>query len=404
MQFFVILMILFRLFLWDVAVNMGIAGCSLPAKTGKSATFYDVQGFGSTTPGGQDGKVYRVNSLAERGPGSLRDAVQASGPRIIVFDVSGTIHLHQDLIISQPFVTVAGQSAPTPGITLRGAGIRVETHDVVLQHLRIRVGDDPVGPSPRSRDGLQITGPSAFNIIADHLSVSWAVDENVSITRGAHDITISNSIISEALNSSLHPEGRHSMGILVGEGCFRVALIRNLLAHNSERNPRIKGDSAVLAVNNLAYNCANNAFVVVGSPDGPSFVSLVGNVFLPGPDTPYDIKAIHFSSRAHKLSKLYLLDNLLAERPSKPLIFSLAALPPIWNPAVKIYPARKIEALLMQHAGARPRERDPIDRRIVEEVFMRTGQIINSQKEIGGWSLPVNADIEYFGKKEVEKE
>lgn len=400
MRFFFIMTLLLEFLMCHVAAAMVMPGFSPPNMKRESPAIPGAQGFGTATPGGGGGQVYRIKSLAAGGPGSLREALEATGPRIILFEVAGNIFLREMLVIDQPFVTVVGQSAPSPGITLRGAGIRIQTHDVALQHLRIRIGDDPAGPSPGSRDGLQVIGSSAYNIVADHLSISWAIDENISVTRGAHDVTISNCLVSEGLNRSLHPEGAHSMGILVGEGCHRIAIIRNLLAHNGERNPRIKGDTSVLAVNNLAYNSGGNAFVVVGSEDGPSLVSLVGNVFLPGPDSPQEIKAIHFSSRHKASSRIYLRDNLLGgKRAFAPSAF-LALSPLVWHYSVKVYAARRIERLLPHQAGARPWERDGTDRRIAREVLMRSGRIIDSPNDVGDWSWLAPNGEGYYAKPE----
>ena len=130
-------------------------------------------GFGITTPAGSgrhlstpQTTVYKVTNLNSSGSGSLAACTGASGPRVCVFEVAGTINLTSELKVKNPYITIAGQTAPSPGITLRGAGLRITTHDVLVQHIRIRVGDNPNGPNPENRDGLGINGQSGvYNIV-----------------------------------------------------------------------------------------------------------------------------------------------------------------------------------------------------------------------------------------------
>ena len=144
-------------------------------------------------------------------------------------------------------MTVAGQTAPSPGVVLTGAGLKISTHDIVVQHLAIRVGDALEGPKPGSRDGVTIDGSSAeaFNIVLDHLSISWSIDENF-ITYGdnVRDVTLSNSIVSEGLYRSIHPEGPHSMGVLIGVGSHRFSFHNSIIAPNSAfvNSPNISSD------------------------------------------------------------------------------------------------------------------------------------------------------------------
>src|SRR5690606_17601334 len=177
--------------------------------------FPGAEGFGAFTPGGRGGRVIAVTTLESDGPGSLRAAVQAKGPRIIVFRVGGLIDMKGGIAIEEPFVTIAGQTAPGDGICLANGSLTIRTHDVVLRHLRVRVGDGPTGGNPENRDALCIagSGDEAYNIVVDHCSFSWALDENVQTWRGPRDITIQWSITSESLLDSLHPKGRHGKGM-----------------------------------------------------------------------------------------------------------------------------------------------------------------------------------------------
>src|SRR5690606_31741653 len=132
-------------------------------------------GFGVDTAAGRGGQVHRVTNLKDSGAGSLRACVNASGPRVCVFEVSGTIRMAGDLTIRNPKITIAGQTAPSPGIMLRGGGLHIATSDVLVQHLRVRPGDDPEGHTPENRDALKISNPELItNIVVDHCSFSWA--------------------------------------------------------------------------------------------------------------------------------------------------------------------------------------------------------------------------------------
>ncbi len=143
----------------------------------KLPVFPKAQGFGIYTPAGRYGKVYRVTNLNNRGTGSLRDAMEASARRVVIFEVSGTIWLNSNIVVKEPYLTVAGQTAPSPGITLARAGIVVSAHDVLIQHLLVRVGDLPVGTKPDFRDCIQVVGAAdgqreVYNVVIDHCSVS----------------------------------------------------------------------------------------------------------------------------------------------------------------------------------------------------------------------------------------
>jgi hypothetical protein len=356
-------------------------------------------GFGTTTPAGRGGQVLRVTNLNDDGAGSLRAAISASAPRVVVFDVSGTIVLSSNLTITEPFLTVAGQTAPSPGITLRGAGLIVSTHDVVVLHLRIRPGDDAAGPTPSTRDAFRLHGGSGVaNVVLDHVSASWAIDENggTSTSGTRRDLTISNSIISEGLHHSLHGDGPHSKGLLLGQGTQRVALVRSLLAHNYDRNPWFKGGTSGVVVNSVIYNWGNSKATYFTNTDSslPDSGAVVGNVYLRGPNTPARAWPIQVATRTSG-SRFYIADNTLnrAPLPSDPwsLVESkagsgvIAAAPPVWPAGIAVLPSGETEAHVLQYAGARPADRDAVDARIVNEVRTGTGRIIDSTGQVGGW-------------------
>ncbi len=350
--------------------------------------FPGAQGFGTETVAGRGGRVIKVTNLDDKGSGSLRAALEADGPRIVVFEVSGNIALHKNLAIKNPYITVAGQTAPSPGIALTGAGLEIRTHDVLVQHLRIRVGDASHGPPPLRRDGCVVYGPDGYNVVLDHMSISWGVDKNTSTWYSVHDITISNSIIAEALASSIHPEGEHSMGSLVGDHGKRISFVGNLWAHNKARNPAMKGDTSTVILNNVMYDAGIWSMYMADDFDhGPSAASVVGNVFIPGPATPEAAKALVVESSVKPGTAIYLSDNFYAGNffSNKAAFDPRVTSPPVWHHGMIVHDSRDVEALILASAGARPAERDAVDARIIQELQNRSGRVIDSPRQVGGW-------------------
>jgi pectate lyase len=252
--------------------------------------FPSAEGYGKNAVGGRGGRVFEVTNLNDSGPGSLRTAVDSAAPRIVVFRTGGTIKLQTPLTISSPFITIAGQTGTGGGISLRNdpsngrPSIRILTHDVVIRHLRVRPG--PSAHTTDVLDAVQI-GKNAYNVVIDHCSMSWAVDENVNTWDTTHDITVQWSIISEALNESVHPEGAHSRGFLVGgdgEGSQRISIHHNLFAHNDKRNPQLSNNGYDDVVNNVIYNYGRVAIQSTDVDDQVEF-NVVGNYVKPGPDS-----------------------------------------------------------------------------------------------------------------------
>lgn len=365
---------------------------------GELPIFPGAEGAGTTTPAGRGGKVIRVTNLNDSGPGSLREALAERGPRIVIFDVSGTIELSDHLTIRNPYLTLAGQTAPAPGITIQGGTIEVRTHDVLIQHIRIRVGDDPAGPKPASRDGIRLHGSSIYNVVIDHVSASWSLDELLS-TYNQGGITIRNSIFSEGLSRSIHPDGEHSKGVFIAEGSQKVTLVGNLIAHNRDRNPGIKGNTSSIIVNNVIYNWGNGTAIPIwedsSKPTGkPILASIVGNVFINGPNTPSRGVCMKIYESVSPGTKVYLSDNLWAKASADPWSIGevktslpvKASEPPVWTP-LTVLPSDEVEAWVLANAGARPAERDAVDKRIIDEVRSRTGRIIDSPSQVGGWPV-----------------
>lgn len=396
-----------------LAALLASATAAAPLAADALPVFPQATGYGAETVAGRGGTVYRVTNLNDSGAGSLRACVEAKGPRVCVFEVSGTIKMSKDLGITNPYITIAGQTAPSPGIMLRGAALRISTSEVLVQHLRVRSGDDPEGPTPSNRDSLKIESPPEKpikNIVVDHCSFSWAIDEVASVWRGYDNVTLSNNIFSEGLRESLLPTTA-GYGLILGPWDGKVAVIGNLFAHNKERNPLSRATHAVI-VNNVVYNRANMD-VDLQSEDGlKTHTAVIGNVFLRGADYARNTKPVLVRTSGSlalpSQSKVYVADNASQDRSgddewsvvgaSEGTLPSAlkSALPPTW-PAGLTRLSTQSDAVLstvLKFAGARPADRDPVDKRVVQSVRDGTGRIINCvsadgsercKKNAGGW-------------------
>ena len=378
-------------------------------------------GFGMETKAGRGGKVYKVTNLNVDGTGSLKACIDGSVPRTCVFEVSGAIRITSDLIIRNGQLRIAGQTAPSPGIMIRGAAIRITASDVLIQHIRVRTGDDPNGPDPDNRDSLKIEGSAAKpvrNVVIDHCSFAWSIDELAS-TWGPHDsITFTNNIFGEPLNDSLHPQYdgtgtmTHGYGVLFGPADgSSITFVGNLLAHIVNRNPLSRATELVM-VNNLVYNREDTDLDLQSQDGRVSKSSVVGNVFLRGPnfDRPTKPLYIHTNGEFSLLpgSRVYVYNNSAPDSGSN--YSDLVALTggdvipnlmtqttaPVWNTGLVAQKTEKsaVYSRVLSFAGARPTDRDSVDKRIVSNVRTRTGQIINCvsadsttrcSKNAGGW-------------------
>lgn len=376
--------------------------CTGAALAVEPASFSD---FGSNTPAGRGGKIIRVTTLDADGPGSLMAAIAESGPRIVVFEVAGVIDLdRRDLKIREPFITIAGQTAPSPGITLIRGGLKIQTHDVKLQHLRLRIGDAGMAKKSNFEKDASIEGARARNVVVDHCSFSWATDENLSVSgprlegpeKTAGRVTLSNNIIAEALHDSAHLKGKHSMGSLIHDNVQEVAVIGNLYAHNNDRNPFFKANTTGLIANNYIYNPGSAAIRLDFVPkewEGHALpemarVSIVGNVMQAGQNTRDGLGLVRGSMTG---GLAWMHDNLAfgPKGEAAPLTYGLFAaldVPPIWPKSDwQPLPAATVPEAVLQHAGARPKDRDAVDARLVADIRAGRGQRIDSQVDVGGY-------------------
>jgi len=365
--------------------------------------FPGAEGFGTDTLAGRSGRVIEVTTLADDGPGSLRAALNIPEPRIIVFRVGGTIELKTQLFIAHPFVTIAGQTAPGGGICLKNAGLVILTHDVLVQHIRVRPGNEGK-VRPDTNDAIEILGQNggtdgARHVVLDHISASWSEDETISTWYGAHDVTISFSIISEALNRSRHHKQTHSAGLLIGDSSYNVSVHHCLMAHNDFRNPLIIEGGTHDIVNNVVYNWGVLCAEVVDY-DSNSFLNFVGNFFLPGPSTktgPYEI----LIGTERGTPKIYVQDNIGPRRLDSSVSDwnvvkygwdsdqnapeTYRSPNPFAVPPVTTFDANDVFEMILASSGATLPVRDSVDERVVANVRNQTGRIINSPADVGGY-------------------
>ena len=362
--------------------------------------FPGAEGGGMYSPGGRGGKVITVTNLNDSGPGSFRWACEQGGARIIVFNVAGVINLKTPLYVRAPYVTIAGQTAPGDGICIAGESFQVDTHDVVIRHMRFRRGDTRVHNREDSFGGNPVG-----NIMIDHCSAEWGLDENISFYRHMYDpsegqykttelklptvnVTIQNTISAKALDTYNHAFG----STLGGENNM---FTRNLWASNSGRNPSIGWNGVFNFVNNVVFNWVHR------SSDGGDYTAkfnMINNYYKPGPATPKEGNIGHRilkpeagrSKLDHKVyGRVYSEGNIMEGYPeitadnwaggiqieSDPdtgeFTDYMRSKTPFEMPYVRISSAEDAYDFILKNVGATIPTRDIIDERIIEEV--RTG-------------------------------
>jgi hypothetical protein len=414
------------------------ASAEQPAAGAELLAFPGALGWAAHTPGGRGGQVIRVTTLAAKGPGSFLEALETKGPRVIVFEVGGVIDMRgEEIEIDEPFLTIAGQTAPAPGITLLRAGVNIRAHDVVIQHIRVRTGT--AGMSKRTGWEPDAMGTiSAYNVIVDHCSLTWSVDENLSASgkrfiganpdewrqHTSHAITFSNNLLAEGLANATHAKGEHSKGSLIHDNVTDILIIGNLYAHDAERSPLFKGGVHGQIINNLIYDPGQRAvhYNLIAAEWGEhpfqvGKISLVGNAMRAGPSTPSDV-ALFMLGGAGDV-ELYMKDNIAVDRLGRPLPMlgryttSAAKIievktAPSFPEGVKPLPAVEVENSVIANAGARPWDRDEHDWRVIADTIEGRGKLIDSEQEVGGYPVqlathqafnPSDWDMRYMTSK-----
>jgi hypothetical protein len=363
-------------------------------------------------------RVTTLDRFNHRGDGSLISALLAEGPRIIVFEVGGVIDWEWTHFSNiNPYLWIAGQTAPSPGITIIKGGLYLyNLHDIIIQHIAIRTGEHPDATEENPRWSYTLLNRDSYNLIIDHCSLIWGTRMN-SIIHSANDfdgdtpeewrinsprnITFSNNIISEAINGLWKDPPQVGLGFLVGINVNRLAYLRNLWSYNYTRNPHIYAGSWGAYVNN--YVRGHDMYVVshVLGPelwgDNPwenARWSLIGNYAVRSPyqrqyGTPSKNPGI-FHKYNYGDVELYVDENLYFETDEATLVEELYTKmgtegeiifleeKPLWHDSIEVLPAADVPAYIEANVGARPWDRDPIDRRIVEEAMNGTGSLPDS--------------------------
>lgn len=391
------------------------------AQAAPMVAFPGAEGWGRYAKGGRGGKVIAVTNLNDDGKGSFRAAVMDTAPRIVVFKISGTITLKSPLIITSPYLTVAGQTAPGDGICLRGYPLDVAgTHDVVVRFIRIRPGAIS-GLEGSHIDGVEVS--NSENVIFDHCSVSWSCDEGINNWHKSRLVTFQWCMMSEPLNNSVHAKGAHGFGATIGG--HKASFHHNIIAHTVARMPSIGGNNSnpteLLDVrNNVFFNWGHR------SCDGkPHSVNIVNNYYKSGPATNANVKrrvakidnaekGYGFTGKWHiegnymegypEISKdnwnggVDFDEGSSVEKNRQVKIFEFA---PVTTQA-----AEKAYTYVLRNAGCIFPLRDSHDTRIVEEITTGTTSygskgIIDKPEQAGGWpalkSLPALPDADSDG-------
>lgn len=365
----------------------------------KIPAFPGAWGGGMHSFGGRGGKVIVVTNLNDSGPGSFRDAVEQGGPRIVVFNVAGTIKLNAAVSVRAPYITIAGNTAPGDGVCIAGNTVQLDTHDVVVRHMRFRRGKTEAADRDDSFGGNPVG-----NIMIDHVSASWSLDENLSMYRHMYqppgggqairlptvNVTIQNSISSESLNIY-----HHAFGSTIGG--LNSTFHHNLWACNTGRNPSVGMYGDFTFVNNVLFNWRHRT---IDGGDHKSLYNIINNYFKPGPGTPSGDIAFRIlkpeSERSRTVvdhfGKAYVNGNFVAgnERVTKDnwdggvqpearsksqetVLAEIRVNEPFKHAPLPIQPAVQAYETVLANAGATLPKRDAVDERIIQQV--RTGEI-----------------------------
>jgi hypothetical protein len=381
----------------------------------RAPAFPGAEGFGKYTLGGRAGRVIEVSNLNDHGPGSFRAACYAEGPRTVVFRVSGTIPLESKFKITNPYLTIAGQTAPGDGICVKNYQVNFDTHDLIVRYMRFRPGDE----ARKEQDGF---GGQGDHIVIDHCSVSWGIDETLSINKGSN-LSVQWCLVSESLAKSLHHKGSHGYGGLWGGpgGSWH----HNILAHHTSRNPRASGnpDSGLLDYrNNVVYNWGFNS--AYGGELWPR--NWINNYYKYGPATGEKVRRRIFEQKDPR-GKMYAAGNFVWGFPEisadnwkggvdfapdgEATEATLRVNEPYVVAPVETQSAEEAFERVLAQAGC-SQTRDSVDKRVIEEIRTGTAHygetyggggkgIIDSQKAVGGWpelrSQPAPVDTDHDG-------
>lgn len=386
---------------WAAKGKPYLPGAGLPGDLPQARipAFPGAEGGGMYSFGGRGGRVIVVTNLNDDGPGSFRAACEAAGPRIVIFNVAGIIRLTDRIRVRAPYITIAGNTAPGDGVCIAGNTVELETHDIVIRHMRFRRGamdaadrNDAFGGNP------------VGNLMIDHVSASWGLDENMSMYRHMYrppgggpelklptvNVTIQHSIFSEALNTY-----HHAFGSTIGG--LNSTFHRNLWANNTGRNPSVGMYGDFTFVNNVLFNYRHRT---IDGGDQRSFFNIINNYLKPGPgtpDSPVRFRLLKPESERSKtvidnFGRAHVSGNVVEGNPSvsrdnwdggvQPEVRSLnradvlakiKAETPFAHAPLTITTAEAAFSYVLAHAGATLPVRDAVDQRVT--AMVRDGKV-----------------------------
>ncbi len=360
--------------------------------------FPGAEGFAAMTPGGRGGSILLVTNLNDSGAGSLRAACEASGPRTVIFKTGGTIQVTSPISLRNPYITIAGQTAPGGGICVSNAPghaghpFVIQTSDVIIRGMRFRAG----GTGPAAIDSVNLS--NGDRVILDHCSISWSTDENIG-ERDSWDLTIQWCVISEALRASTNPEGAHSKGMRTGGNARftkRVTVHHNLFAHNDDRNPLSNGVDLIDVRNNVIYNFGHAT--QVNDVYAVTYANIEGNYYKNGPNTNASEYAIDndVPPGSGLGRSIYVKGNISGRRPNDslpetadvhPIVMSSIVTTPAATAPVTTHTAFEAYDLVLAGAGATLPTRDSADLRVVNDVINGTGAWVDDPSQVGGYPV-----------------
>ena len=398
----------------------------------KHLAFPGAEGYGRFAQGGRGGDVYHVTNLNDAGPGSLRLGLQsASGPRTIVFDLSGNIRLKSKIAVNnKAFITIAGQTAAGDGITVCDQTISLSNcHDMIIRYIRLRLGD-----LDKSKGGADVLSTDDVDhLIMDHVSLSWSIDGTHDLRRGGN-FTLQWSIMGEALNNSIHEKGEHGMLSSYRDLTGNLTLHHNIFTTSRDRHPTLGAGGKtrdnfghiVDFRNNIIYNWGKktDSGNQGGTTNfGDNMIVAVNNVWRPGPESDLKLQPISIKGNEVNQACGYMSGNLFEghdewsqnnyaaldferwhNNPGYKYNGTLAdwkrSLPNMGENVPETQPAMEAFGLVLKRSGA-SLKRDAVDSRLIDNIRNRTGKLINSQNDVGGWpglnSLPPLRDTDQDG-------
>ena len=378
-----------RPILW--ALSFLISYFSFLISPAQPLAFPGAEGFGKFTVGGRGGRVIAVTNLNDDGPGSLRDAVSQQGARTVIFRISGTIELLSPLRINNDSITIAGQTAPGDGICLKDYPLVVNASEVIVRYMRVRVGDKMA----RDYDALSGGRYGQHHVVLDHVSVSYSIDECLSIYK-TRDMTVQWCLVSHSLSRSRHTKGAHGFGGIWGG--YNATFHHNLLANHSSRNPRfssVEGTKNVDYRNNVVYNWGFKS-AYGGGRHGE--INMVANYYKPGPASQHhrllDVAddgtgRYYLEANVMEGDDAVSRDNWSAVGGKKP--DSCHADKPFAFMPITPHNAREAYEAVVASVGCSHR-RDSYDREVIRQMTAGTATwgrngIIDTPEEAGGWPV-----------------